>query len=238
MPLFILTWFFGLEFYFSSAYVLLAILLSVLKQFFPLFFDSQNILLWARSWKLLSKCSYYAWYLNSPLEAYPPLDQSLFYFCDIRTTCRRFHYLAVDLHVFHPFGLDESGIVNQTKETWLLRLARPTLFTDCFLFALRGVGRVCGKTSFCLRLCVQKMRMAFCVLLTQTHSLRTALGSICGKIWKCAMHNYTSKHNVPRQICPISKQARIEVKTGVSSIGSDCLHVRLLGNYFLITLKG
>lgn len=63
-------------------------------------------------------------------------------------------------------------------------------------------------------------------------------GSICGKIWKCAMRNYTSKHNVPRQICPISKQARMEVKAGVPDTVADCLHVWPLRNHFLITLKG
>lgn len=51
-----------------------------------------------------------------------------------------YHCLAVDLHIFHCFWLDGSGVVNQIK-TWLLSLERPKLFTNCFLFALHGVGR-------------------------------------------------------------------------------------------------
>lgn len=54
------------------------------------------------------------------------------------STC---HCLAVDLHIFHSFWLDGPGVVNQTKETWLLSLERPELLTNCFLFALHSVGR-------------------------------------------------------------------------------------------------
>lgn len=64
------------------------------------------------------------------------------------------------------------------------------------------------------------------------------LGPISGKIRKCATHNYTSKHNIPRQIYPISKQARIEVRTGVSDIRLDYLHVCPTQRLFLNYSKG
>lgn len=84
------------------------------SNFFPFFVILRTSFFWARSWKHLSKCSYYTWYWN--LKHIHPLDRSLFCFYDIRDTCQHFYHLVADFYIFHPFWLDGCGIVNQTKK--------------------------------------------------------------------------------------------------------------------------
>lgn len=149
-------------------------------------------------------------------------------------SCQHSYCPAVDLYSFHSFWLDGPGIVNQTRNL----VAKPG--------TTRAVHRL---LPVCCARCRQRGRQGLVLLMPVCTEDEEGFFVSClsrhtqkcfqdPSVVKSAMHNYTSKHNVPRQICPISKRARMEVKTGVSYIGSDCLHVWLLWNYFLITLKG
>lgn len=135
----------SLDFGISSIHVLLAILLPVSmfsKSSSHSFVTLRTSFFWAWSWEHSSKRSYAlmhntetpnTWSISSHWAASTSLTTELL--------VSTYHCLAVDLHIFHSFWLDGPGVVNQTKETWLLSLERPKLFTNCFLFALHSVGR-------------------------------------------------------------------------------------------------
>jgi hypothetical protein len=88
-----------------------------------------------------------------------------------QATCQHFH-LVVDLCISHSFWLDESGIVNQTKEAWVLSLERPScsLTASCLCCMAWAEGRAKPHSAY---VCLDRTWGRLFVSHLQAHSLGT-----------------------------------------------------------------